>query len=107
MKLLLTGFEKFFDFDVNPTELLAKYFNGKKIANVEIIGKVIPLRFNEIEGTIIKLIEDHNPDIIIMMGQANRSMISLEKIAINYVDSNSQPYNCGTVVFPQKIKDEG
>ncbi len=106
MNLLLTGFEPFGGFKENPTQLLAEHFDQKEISGVEITGAVIPLRFKEIKRQIIKWIDKCEPNFIVMTGQAPRTAITPERIAINYVGS-STPYNCGTKIEGSVLDPEG
>ncbi len=107
MKILLTGFEKFGKYSVNPTELLANDLNNVKLINTEVVGRVIKLNYMEIREQIRELIDEHNPDVLLMSGQAGRSVISLEKVAINWVDSGNTPYNCGSIVNAQELNSGG
>lgn len=94
--LLLTGFEPFGGYEINPSEVIAQDLDGKTFSNIKVIGKTIPLRYAEIKSTIIQLIDEINPEIIINTGQASRSSISIERIAINLADASKVAYNCGT-----------
>ena len=51
--------------------------------------------------------KEHNPDIIINMGQATRSAISIEKVAINLVDASKVAYNCGSKPDEEILIPEG
>lgn len=39
-KLLLTGFEPFLDFPINPTEKIVNALDGKAVGNYEILGRL-------------------------------------------------------------------
>lgn len=106
MKILFTGFDKFLDHKINPTEELVKYFDGKTEDNYTVVGKVINLRYTEIRKQIREAIETVEPNIIVLSGQAPRSTIAIEKIAINYVHAKG-PYNCGTIVSDEPVIDGG
>lgn len=107
MKILLTGFEPFLDYGINPTEKLVQKLNGWTTEKFSVIGRVIPLRFKEIGLIIRQLLDEIEPDIVILSGQAARAGLSLERIAINWADSRGNPYNCGTVVAGQKLQEAG
>lgn len=98
MKVLVTGFEKFLNYDINPSERVAQTLNGKTIGNHQVVGKVIKLEYNTIRDQIREFVDEVSPDAIILIGQASRAMICLEKVAVNYADSHGSPYNCGTIV---------
>ncbi|MFX1282175.1 MAG: pyroglutamyl-peptidase I [Promethearchaeota archaeon] len=94
--LLLTGFEPFGGYNVNPSDIIAQELNDTTISHIKIIGKTIPLRFAEIKSAITQVIDETNPEIIINTGQASRPSISIERVAINLADASKVAYNCGT-----------
>ncbi len=104
-QVLLTGFEPFGGRDINPSQIIANKLNAEKINHTVIIGRTIKLEFNKIREQICSLVDEIDPDYILLSGQANGNSISLEKIALNYVDSRGHPYNCGTIVKGQMIDE--
>lgn len=105
-KLLFTGFEKFLDHPYNPSEMLAHRLDGREIGGFSVVGEVIPLRYGEIRQKIRELIELHHPDAVILSGLAGRTVISIEKVAINYANSRA-PYNCGSKPSNEVLVDDG
>ncbi len=106
MNVLLTGFEPFGNFTVNPTKLLAKHFDGHQINNTNVVGKVVMLEFPSIGKQIEEAIESYRPKAIVMTGQVNRNAITPERIAINYANAKT-PYNCETFVENQILDMDG
>jgi len=96
--VVLTGFEPFADFQVNPSWEAAKTFGNKEIGSFKVKSFRIPLAYKEIEPTITKIIDIQKPAVIINLGQSYRPLISLEKVAVNFVDltESNTLYNCGT-----------
>ena len=94
--LLLTGFEPFGGYSVNPSEMIANELNGQEISRIKIVGKTITLRYKKIKQEIVELIDAHEPEFIIDVGQASRSAISIEKVAINLANAGKLAYNCGS-----------
>lgn len=96
--VILTGFEPFDDFQLNPSWETAKAFENRKIGPFNIKSFKIPLVYKEIKPTITKIIDAENPVTIVSLGQSHRPVISLERVAINYVDLTEATvvYNCGT-----------
>ncbi len=85
--LLLTGFEPFLKFTVNPTMKIARELHGKIIGNYKIHSEVLPVDFSSSGTQILKLIKKVKPDAIISLGLAGgRSKITPERIAINVKD---------------------
>ena len=105
--LLLTGFEPFGDYKINPSEIIAQELDGKTFTKIKVIGKSIPLRYTEIKPIIVNLINEINPIIIINMGQAPRSMISIERVAINLADVSKTAYNCDSKPDDEILVKEG
>ncbi|GIO26458.1 pyroglutamyl-peptidase I [Ornithinibacillus bavariensis] len=86
-KLLLTGFEPFLDFPINPTTEIANYLNGELIGSYKIIGEILSVDFHQSGSQILELIEKHQPDAIVSLGlAAGRNCITPERIAINCND---------------------
>ena len=96
--VVLTGFEPFADFKVNPSWEAAKTFDNKEIDSFKIKSFQIPLAYEAIKPKITQIIDGQKPAVIINMGQSYRPLVSLEKIAINHADltESSILYNCGT-----------
>lgn len=96
-KIVLTAFEPFGSIDTNIT---IDILNKIKEENKELKTYILPVVFNEVGSRIKDIINQENPDYLIMMGQAEGSKkIRLERNAINYVhalikDNNAdQPQN--------------
>lgn len=86
MKILVSGFEPFDKEEVNPSyEIVKKLENTGKISLVKL---ELPVVFKEAGDILIREIDKHRPQAVLMLGQAGgRAYISLEKVAINYRDS--------------------
>ncbi|MEN2768706.1 pyroglutamyl-peptidase I [Ornithinibacillus xuwenensis] len=86
-KLLLTGFEPFLEFPINPTSDIVTMLNGELIQDYQIIGEVLTVDFHKSGSQLVELIEKHNPDAVISLGLAGgRNCITPERIAINCND---------------------
>ncbi len=107
MKILITAFEPFGGHEINSSfEVMSKYAETQIKFNALYTAK-IKLEFETIRFQIRELLEQIKPDIILLLGQAIRPAISIEKVAINYVDSHGVSYNDGKKVSPQKIIENG
>ncbi len=100
-KIILTGFEPFGGSNVNPSTLACQVLDKKTIEGYEVKAIEIPLRYKEIKQTIESILIKEKPEILICTGQSTRSVISLERIAINIASLEKSAYGCGT-----KPKDE-
>ncbi|MEF9992058.1 MAG: pyroglutamyl-peptidase I [Romboutsia sp.] len=86
MKVLLTGFDPFGGEPVNPAEEAVKMVRDN-INKAEVIKITIPTVINKSVEAIEKAIKEHNPDIVISVGQAGgRFDITPERVAINIDD---------------------
>ncbi len=91
-KILVTGFEPFDGFTINPSEEVAKNLDGKKINQHSLVGLVLPLDYKNALGILDKALDKHKPDYVLCCGQANRAVITIERIAINIL-STKRPDN--------------
>ncbi|GGP15567.1 pyroglutamyl-peptidase I [Oceanobacillus neutriphilus] len=86
-KLLLTGFEPFLDFSINPTMKIAEELNGAAIGDYTITSHVLSVDFHQAGKQLLQLIDETKPDAIISLGLAGgRFKINPERIAINVND---------------------
>jgi len=106
--IVLTGFEPYGDFKVNPSWEAARTLNEREIASFQIKSFKIHLTYKKIKQDITKIIETYKPTVLITLGQSYRSMISLEKVAINFADLTEAKilYNCGTRPKDEKLEPE-
>ena len=82
-KVLLTGFEPFGKASSNPSGEIVKQISGDNI-----ITAILPVAYAQSAEALLKLIEQHNPDVVICFGQAEgRKEITPERVAINLDDA--------------------
>ncbi|MFT9267499.1 pyroglutamyl-peptidase I [Oenococcus sp.] len=94
MKILVTGFNPFGPDKVNPSWQTAAALPNK-ISGSQIIKKMLPTVFAEAKDQLEADIHEIQPDLVLCLGLAGgRSEITLEKVAINYVDARI-PDNSG------------
>lgn len=105
-KLLLTGFEPFLKFTVNPTMKIVEELNGQTIGGYEIVGRIMTVDFNSSGEQLLSHIEDIQPDAVISLGLAGgRYKITPERIAINFKDGNAD--NEGNIPVDEPITQTG
>ncbi|MFC4557565.1 pyroglutamyl-peptidase I [Virgibacillus kekensis] len=102
-KLLLSGFEPFLEFPINPTTEISNSLNGQTINDFQVIGEVLSVDFQKSGKQLLDLMEKYQPDAIISLGlAAGRNWITPERIAINCndgpVDNNGHKPN-GEKIF--------
>ncbi|MFZ4714466.1 MAG: pyroglutamyl-peptidase I [Bacteriovoracaceae bacterium] len=110
MKILVTGFEPFDGLSLNPSAQLLEHLekeNNKTPFAFELSTLLLPVSFNHAYTSIEEKALSFKPDIIIMTGLAqNRIDLTIEKIAVNYLNARN-PDNMG--IRPQncKIDEDG
>jgi pyroglutamyl-peptidase len=83
MKILLTGFEPFGKATLNPSGEIVKQISGENI-----VTAILPVAYAQSAERLLALINKHNPDVVISLGQAEgRTQITPERIAINLDDA--------------------
>lgn len=85
--LLITGFEPFDGFTVNPSAEVAKSINGKSLGRFRIIGEVLELDYCNAMAHLTGLITEYKPEVVLLCGQAERPSISIERIGINAIST--------------------
>ena len=108
MKILVTAFEPFNGRDINPSQLILEQIEAPKGAIL--IKELLPVEFKATTEILRNLIKEHQPDIVLSLGQAgNRPEISVERVAINLNNVRSSngktelPDNAGDAPVDKRI----
>ena len=100
--ILLTGFEPFGTATSNPSGEIVKQISGENI-----VTAILPVAYAQSAEQLLSLIEEHNPDVVICLGQAEgRTHITPEKVAINLDDARLAD-NEGVLRSDVKILEDG
>ena len=106
MKVLITGFDPFGGESVNPAFEAIKLLPST-IAGAEIVYVEIPTEFKKSAPAVEAAIKEHNPDIVINVGQAGgRSCVTVEKVGINLADARI-PDNAGDQPLDEPLQADG
>ena len=101
-KVLLTGFEPFGKASSNPSVEIVKQISGENI-----VTAILPVAYAQSAERLLALIAEHNPDVVICLGQAEgRTQITPEKVAINLDDARLAD-NEGVLRDDAKILEDG
>ena len=101
-KVLITGFEPFGKSTLNPSGEIVKRISGDNI-----ITAILPVAYAQSAEALLALIEQHNPDVVISLGQAEgRTQITPERIAINLDDARLAD-NEGVSRIDEPILEDG
>lgn len=87
---LVTGYEPFDGYSINPSGEIAKELDRKEIGRYIVKGVELPLDYESVPDRIETLITSAKPELILCMGQASRSAISLERLAKNVVNTKRE-----------------
>jgi pyroglutamyl-peptidase len=100
--VLLTGFEPFGTATSNSSGEIVKQISGENI-----VTAILPVAYAQSAERLLALIAEHNPDVVICLGQAEgRTQITLEKVAINLDDAHLAD-NQGVLRNDVKILEDG
>src|SRR6478735_457348 len=106
MKILVTGFEPFGGEPINPSWEAVRGLPDT-ISGAEIVKVMIPVVFGRTAEVVHDAIADHDPDVVLHVGQAGgRFEVSPERVAIN-VDDARIPDNDEEQPIDVPIRDDG
>ncbi|TFG31996.1 pyroglutamyl-peptidase I [Candidatus Thorarchaeota archaeon] len=105
-KLLITGFEPFDGFTINPSEEVAKALEGQRIGKYDVVSLVFPLDYKNVLELLDYALEKYKPRVVLCCGQANRAVITIERLAINILNTK-RPDNYGNIPETDIINYEG
>lgn len=94
VKVLVTGFGPYGNTTINPSLAVVKklqtipVLTQENILPIEIVSRQVSSKFNICIKETCAYIDEFHPDAVIMLGEyPGRSMITIERVAINYNDS--------------------
>jgi pyroglutamyl-peptidase len=88
MRAIVTGFEPFGDYSENSSWEVARTVASCDVDGVEIVAVQLPVSFARVGGALRCAVEQHTPDLLIMLGQSSATdRIRLERVALNLMDS--------------------
>ena len=105
-KLLITGFEPFGNFEVNPAWLAVEKL-PERIGEFELCKLMIPTIYGQAAKILLDKAEAVNPDVILSVGVAGgRNAVTPERIAVNIRDARI-PDNAGFHPLGDPVDAEG
>src|SRR3954447_20083622 len=106
MRILVTGFDPFEHEPINPSWEAVRRLPDQ-VADAEIVKVQIPTSFARSPEFVRNAIVEHDPDVILSVGQAGgRYGVNPERVAINIDDGRIED-NEGYQPIDVKIKDDG
>lgn len=104
MKVLVTGFEPFGNNIENSSWVVANKVVTQNTFDIAL--ELMPVSFKRVAKVLRTAVAKHNPNLIIMLGQAGSSdTVRLERIAINMMDARSAD-NDGFIPDEEPISTE-
>ncbi len=96
-RLLVTGFEPFGAWKVNPSLEVIKRIDDINLGkNYQVKVAEIPVEFKRIGPCIIELLNKINPSLILHLGQSGHPCLYVERVALNIAHVTTRAYNCGS-----------
>jgi pyroglutamyl-peptidase len=96
--VLVTGFEPFGEDESNPSAEIARALDGRRIAGVPVVGRVLPVDMAALDRALAAALRGIDPVAVILLGlAAGEPVIRLERVALNLADFRT-PDNAGVRV---------
>lgn len=107
MRYLITGFEPFGGESINSSQETVNAVVSDEFDDIEIVSGLLPVSFTRSGITICELIDESEPDVVIMLGQSGKSdSVKIERIAVNLMDAK-KPDNDGYTPDEDCIVSDG
>ncbi len=106
--ILLTGYNPYANApDYNPTGVLARELDGRRVGTARVLGAEIPVAVEDAGPRLRRLLDRARPDAALAMGVApGRPALSVERVALNVLDF-SVPDNRGRRYRDRPIRPGG
>jgi pyroglutamyl-peptidase len=93
--ILVTGFEPFGTYTVNPSEGLAKAVDGRRFDDASIVSLTLPVHHADAAACLAPVLAETRPIAVVHLGlAAGRARVALERVALNVMDYE-YPDNAG------------
>ncbi len=106
MNLLLTGFEPFGGSAVNSSEQVVRTLASQTFDGVHLETAILPVDRTRGPAELVRAIQQSQPDAILCLGESTRSVVSVERVAINLLDYRIAD-NAGNQVVDEPIAPDG
>lgn len=85
-RILITGFKPFLGESINPSSVLLDWLKVEFVNEVDTL--LLPVSFQEAPKILEEHLKGHDYNLILLLGQAGgRSKVSLERVALNWIES--------------------
>ncbi len=104
--ILLTGFEAFLEFKVNPSIVACRPLDGRIFNGYKVKVEEVTMKFDGVKEEIEGHIKEYNPSAVICTGVSGRgSTIAVERVAINVFSAPKSIMGAG--VLDRPIREDG
>lgn len=106
--IVFTGYEPFGAYETNPTARLAKDVDGRTIGGATVVGRELPVAFDQALPEVVELIETHDPIAVLSTGlMPGRAEITVERVGINVRDVDGVPDNADRSPVDKPVVADG
>ncbi len=106
--IVFTGYEPFGVYETNPTARLAKDLDGRTVGGSTVVGRELPVAFDEALPLVAELIKTHDPLAVLSTGlMPGRAEITVERVGINVRDVDGVPDNADRCPVDESVVDDG
>jgi len=104
---LITGFEPFGGYELNPSAEIARRLDGVRLGGVPVVGRVLPVDMAAVGAAFSEALRGLDPVAVILLGLApGEPMIRLERVALNLADF-AIPDNAGARLADRPLQKKG
>jgi pyroglutamyl-peptidase len=104
--ILLTGFEAFREFKVNPSIVACRLLDGRVFNGYKVKVEKVTMKFDGVKEEIEGHIREYSPSAVICTGVSGRgSTIAVERVAINVFSAPKSIMGVGALDRP--IREDG
>ncbi len=101
--VLVTGFEPYGGYELNPSAEIARRLDGARIDGVPVVGRVLPVDLAALEASLVAAFAAADPAAVLLLGLApGEAAIRLERVALNLADF-TVPDNSGARATDRKL----
>jgi pyroglutamyl-peptidase len=107
--ILLTGFNRFADLEVNPSQLIVESIAVRSLESggADLVTEVLPTEYRRAGDRMRELIREYRPGAILALGAGiGAPFLRLERVGLN-LDDNDGADNAGQIIRGQLIEAEG
>lgn len=107
MKVLLTGFEPFHHWKVNPAAEIVRAIAADPPAGCRLRTQVLPVDFDRAGPLLTAMIDRSEPDVILMLGSGVVPTLRIERVGVNLNDIPGRRDNRGASPEEEPIDPDG